>query len=545
MRAGFEEAQRLLLSRAAQHLELVAKDLPDRPTLHLFALWALRTKPDAAVIEGILAQEKHPRSYTRVAALGFAVALGDLSFSAALREELLWLIERPVKIEGSPAGFCLDPVALLGILLACVGLQEETDLDLGTWSNDVLEVRRQSQASDWWSELFAHLSARLGNSLELSEEPANADVRLALGSLDLLRRTPSQHAADEVVVVSQLCAGPEEVLDPARGLLRLGVLRALNTADSSLPSQEPEELKMQGTAMNDRCDTAIIIALREEFQELRDQILTDARSEFDPHTTQYYYRFSRPCAQGQAYECVATFVGAMGPTNAAYVAGEMIRRYQPAAIVNVGIAGGVSDDVRIGDVVVADQIDEYLAGSKATGSGAERELLLSGAVHRACPHHLSHLRNLEFAHSAEKETWETNGQALLAQLLEQETVASLTGRALVSEVPTYEVGHLASGPVVAGTVDFVSWLKKRDRKYLAIEMEAAGVVVAGSSTSTPTLVLRGISDLADARKGEVDAVGGGALRRYAMRNALQLLWTLMSAGLLARSRLQTSSRASP
>ncbi|HBP21791.1 MAG TPA: hypothetical protein DEA08_28905 [Planctomycetes bacterium] len=532
MSAERAEAQRLLLNRAAQHLELAVKELPDRPTIHLFALWALRTTPEDGVVEGILAQEKHVRSYTRVAALGYAVALGELSLSAVMREELLWLLERPLRIEGSPAGFCVDPVALLGIFLACLALQDEVDLDLAKWSGQVLSVSQQSQASDWWSELLAHVARGLGEPIDLREEASNADVRLALHDRDLVRRTPVQRATDEVTVVAQLCANPVEELGPVRGLLRLGVIRAVE-ADGAPPSLTADETEEAGS-MDDRCDTAIIIALREEFQELREQIQQDARSEFDPRTSQYYYRFSRPCAKARDYDCVATFVGAMGPTNAAYVAGEMIRRYQPAAIINVGIAGGVSGDVRVGDVVVADQIDEYLAGSKATRSGASQELQLSGTVHRACPQHLSHIRNLEFAHSHQKQAWESSCVSSLERLVDQATALDLVKRGLISKVPAYEVGHLASGPVVAGTVDFVAWLKKRDRKYLAIEMEAAGVVLAGFSTGTPTVVLRGISDLADSRKADLDAVGGGALRRYAMRNALHLLWGLMSSGIVAR-----------
>jgi hypothetical protein len=39
-----------------------------------------------------------------------------------------------------------------------------------------------------------------------------------------------------------------------------------------------------------------------------------------------------------------------------------------------------------------------------------------------------------------------------------------------------------------------------------------------------TLVLRAISDFGDERKAALDQINGGAFRRYAIRNAIHLLW---------------------
>jgi hypothetical protein len=48
------------------------------------------------------------------------------------------------------------------------------------------------------------------------------------------------------------------------------------------------------------------------------------------------------------------------------------------------------------------------------------------------------------------------------------------------------------------------------------------------------MMLRGISDFGDKRKKELDKIGKGGLRRYAMGNAISLLWQLMEAGILPR-----------
>jgi hypothetical protein len=76
-------------------------------------------------------------------------------------------------------------------------------------------------------------------------------------------------------------------------------------------------------------------------------------------------------------------------------------------------------------------------------------------------------------------------------------------------------------------------LSLRDRKYVAVEMEAAGIMAAAADRKTSTLVIRGISDLADESKPADDKRGAeGAVRRYAMGNAVEFLWMLMDLHLL-------------
>ena len=104
-------------------------------------------------------------------------------------------------------------------------------------------------------------------------------------------------------------------------------------------------------------------------------------------------------------------------------------------------------------------------------------------------------------------------------------------------------GHLASGPILGASTFFIKWLKTRDRKYLALEMEAAGLTTAVYEQTIPRriLVLRAISDFGDEHKKELDSEDGGVLRRYAMYNAIQLLWGFFDAGLLPHTKPVSSS----
>jgi hypothetical protein len=83
--------------------------------------------------------------------------------------------------------------------------------------------------------------------------------------------------------------------------------------------------------------------------------------------------------------------------------------------------------------------------------------------------------------------------------------------------------------VVGAAKAFTDELLEIDRKFLALDMEAAGVVKAASDRLNPVrvLVVRGISDFADERKKEIDNQGKGAWRRLGVRNATSFCVSLL------------------
>jgi hypothetical protein len=76
-------------------------------------------------------------------------------------------------------------------------------------------------------------------------------------------------------------------------------------------------------------------------------------------------------------------------------------------------------------------------------------------------------------------------------------------------------------------------------------MEAAGVLCATYGMSTETVIIRGISDLADDRKQGMDRIGGGGLRRYAMENAISILLTNMRLDLFPHRTLGATQLTIP
>lgn len=73
-------------------------------------------------------------------------------------------------------------------------------------------------------------------------------------------------------------------------------------------------------------------------------------------------------------------------------------------------------------------------------------------------------------------------------------------------------------------------------------MESGGLLLAAHERMEPQrmLMLRCISDLADERKKDLDQGMKGALRRYAMRNALRLLWVILSGNAVPRRQRSRS-----
>lgn len=280
----------------------------------------------------------------------------------------------------------------------------------------------------------------------------------------------------------------------------------------------------------------IVIALGEEFAELFREIEGSFFPDRDPDTGRNYYFFDRASsAAGKTYRNVATFVGGMGPTSAALVSQAMMIRYAPQTMVMLGIAGGIDSDVRIGDIIIPTVVDAYLENSKAekSASGQGFDFILGGEPFRPSTGWIRLVEHLPFAQRDIFARWQEEcADDWLALMPDAAVREELVAKSCVREKVGLVTGHLASGPTVGAAEKFSEWLKThRDRKYLGLEMEAAGLMAAANEYlhAKDTLVVRAVSDFGDERKREMEQKSKGVLRRYAVRNAIRLLWLLVEA----------------
>jgi nucleoside phosphorylase len=279
------------------------------------------------------------------------------------------------------------------------------------------------------------------------------------------------------------------------------------------------------------CDVAVLIAKKDEFRAFL-AILGEYRADNDLITGKSSYRFDFPGSNGMPLSLTARLIGGMGNERSSLWAHKLDADLHPRVLVSMGIAGGIHDDVRLGDVVVANQVDSYLADAKAVPAASpdEYDFGLAGDPFKTDIYFTNAAQNIEFANATVFRKWQGDCVSVYDQALASNKDL-LIDRDLLRLEPRLEEGHIASGPVVGAATAFTAWLKrKRDRSYLALEMESAGAALAvhESASKTRHLVIRGISDFADERKKQLDGIGLGGIRSLAMQNATRLLLALLS-----------------
>lgn len=176
-----------------------------------------------------------------------------------------------------------------------------------------------------------------------------------------------------------------------------------------------------------------------------------------------------------------------GTESAALACRALVEAYGPSTVLLVGIAGGVATDVRIGDVVVADNIISYDA-RKVTPDGT-RHRGQAQLVPAPIGHRLNEFFRLEPG---------------VRYRVHRGPIGS--GNAVVAD-PEAEIRH---------------WLYHVNDKVLAVETEAAGVAQSFHETSRLPgwLTIRGISDTADQSKNDDD-------HAIAARHAAQVMAILV------------------
>jgi nucleoside phosphorylase len=235
-------------------------------------------------------------------------------------------------------------------------------------------------------------------------------------------------------------------------------------------------------------------------------------------------------------------MGGMGNERTAFWTERLNKEIRPSILVNIGIAGGIHEDVLLGDVVVANQVENYLADAKAKPSKIKTrfEFSLAGDPYKTDSNLVNRAQNMEFAYPKEFQAWKAECGNASAEI-PPEHLEALLRNSFIRQKPCVEEGHVACGPVVAAAEEFVIWLKNiSDRTFLAIEMESAGGALAlyESATGTRHLVIRGISDFGDSRKKDLDNIECGAVRKLAMQNATRFLFSLLK--LLSEASLTKS-----
>lgn len=206
----------------------------------------------------------------------------------------------------------------------------------------------------------------------------------------------------------------------------------------------------------------------------------------------------------------------MGSQSALISADRAVEEFSPDLIVVLGIAGGISSDLTIGDVCVSNEIIDVLHNSKVSDKSGSLDVSFAPDFYSIDAELVSSFTFLRVhpGSAPSFQSWRSEGA--------QDKDAISLGDAVRDGGPDMLVGPMACGPVVASEI-FNGKLKSLHRKVAAIETESGGAFGRLARSKIPAVAIRGISDLADADKSELERRSAGSARRLAMKNAARLL----------------------
>jgi len=215
----------------------------------------------------------------------------------------------------------------------------------------------------------------------------------------------------------------------------------------------------------------------------------------------------------------------MGRSAAAAACRHILERYQPKVYVTLGIAGGLSSDLSLGDVAYSGTVIDVYDNSKVTdasdGDGinidfepefyyGDRQITAAVGFIRTMPE----LRNL-------KEYWEEEQQIYATGLL-PDGVRDTDGNIEIIGAPKSLDGFIFCG-AVSQSENYKSRLKGVTRSPLAIETESGPVFDQCREQGIKVMTVRGISDYADPNKKKLESASKDAVRRIAANNAASFL----------------------
>jgi nucleoside phosphorylase len=239
----------------------------------------------------------------------------------------------------------------------------------------------------------------------------------------------------------------------------------------------------------------IITAISEEYKAVRAHF-TDVEEETHPNGK--VYKWGIFSSNNRTWGVAITQIGA-GNANAAAETTRAIDFFQPSVVLFVGIAGGIKEDVKLGDVVAATKIYGYESGK------VEEE----GFRPRPDAPRVSY--RLE--------------QRALSEANEEEWLQKIPGRR-PKRTPRAWVGAIAAGDKVLASRDseIYNLLRSNYGDALAVEMEGHGFLQAlRANQEVNAVVIRGISDLIEGKNRKGENTRQITAARHASAFAFQIL----------------------
>lgn len=324
----------------------------------------------------------------------------------------------------------------------------------------------------------------------------------------------------------------------------------LNAEGHSMSSREKIE-KLAKIDFPFKADIAVFIALKEEF-DLFHKIITEKATAVwsqwdDPKQSFTYYAYKiQPTSTESAFiSVVAICAFEMGPQRATNISASLMERFDPENLVVIGIAGSLDSDLRLGDILVPNEVYSYLENSAAEDVPESWEFVVSGKHFTCDSHLLNQVRQFAQKYPSHFRLWETQAGDLLTVKINEDLLNDALAKNITRQIPKLVAGdnHLATGSIVGKSNVFSEWIQKNNRKASAMEMETASVFDSANTRieNCRKLAIRGISDFADSRKSLVEKNYKSKFREISMTNAVEFFVMLINTDIFPRTDKTTGS----
>lgn len=235
-------------------------------------------------------------------------------------------------------------------------------------------------------------------------------------------------------------------------------------------------------------DILILCALQEEFRELLNAFgegswkrVKVTEGKFVAHETNIESVYLK------TYRVLAYCIGKPGVVATATMASYLINSCSPKCVFMTGITGGIKKDgLKLGDVVIAESIQDYATGKI---QGYQNEVKLLREIHQipADPMLLSQMSDFLL---------DVQNESVMNVKIRKSHLQHGNENYCVHKAPTI------CGPFVMAADQVVEQIKKDNRKLAAIDMEGFGLMTVSYLLHVPTLWIKGISDMAGEDKND-------------------------------------------
>lgn len=240
----------------------------------------------------------------------------------------------------------------------------------------------------------------------------------------------------------------------------------------------------------EKFDMGIICALQEEFTQLIRAFGEDKWAPFEQKDYPYQFKeIAITTSSMSQIRVVAACAGRPGVVPTSILATTLYTKFHVDCIFMTGFAAGFqSDDLQLGDIVVAKSVQDYASGKIVEDKEGNIKLLKE----------IQQIQTSQALINKMQELISNEGTRSMLNSKVEKMNLKVNSR----ELYTPMIASTVCGPYVMASEEVVKQLKADDRKLKGLDMEGFGLYLTAHSLTKEALWIKGISDYANPQKAD-------------------------------------------